>query len=67
MNRILVTGAAGFIGSNLIARLLADTSNYVIGIDNFSSGSLANILSFKEMPSFEFHRWDVCLPYSTKE
>jgi len=67
MNRILVTGAAGFIGSNLLARLLADPSNYVIGVDNFSSGSLANILPFKAMPNFEFHRWDVCLPYSTKD
>jgi hypothetical protein len=40
--RVLVTGAAGFIGSNLTDRLLAD-GHQVIGVDNLSSGMIANL------------------------
>jgi UDP-glucose 4-epimerase len=40
--RILVTGAAGFIGSNLVDRLL-DDGHAVVGVDNLSRGSLANL------------------------
>ena len=40
--RILVTGAAGFIGSTLVDRLLAD-GHQVVGIDNFSTGIAANL------------------------
>lgn len=40
--RVLVTGAAGFIGSNLIDRLLAD-GHQVIGVDNLSSGRIGNL------------------------
>jgi UDP-glucose 4-epimerase len=40
--RVMVTGAAGFIGSNLTDRLLAD-GHQVIGIDNLSSGMMANL------------------------
>ena len=34
----IVTGCAGFIGSNLVDRLLKDKKNFVIGIDNYSTG-----------------------------
>lgn len=37
MQKIIVTGAAGFIGSNLARRLVRDRNNYVIGVDNFNS------------------------------
>ena len=40
--RALVTGAAGFIGSTLVDRLLAD-GHQVVGIDNFSTGIVANL------------------------
>ena len=36
MKTILVTGCAGFIGTNLVAKLLEDENNFIIGIDNFS-------------------------------
>jgi UDP-glucose 4-epimerase len=41
--RVLVTGVAGFIGSNLTDRLLAD-GHQVIGVDNLSSGTIANLV-----------------------
>ena len=42
MKKILVTGAAGFIASHLIKKLL-DNGDFVIGIDNFYTGSESNI------------------------
>ncbi|HUL03871.1 MAG TPA: UDP-glucuronic acid decarboxylase family protein [Gemmatimonadales bacterium] len=56
--RILVTGAAGFLGSHLCERLLAD-GHRVIGMDNFITGSPANIAPFQGRPDFEFVRHDV--------
>lgn len=38
MKTILITGCAGFIGSNLCRKLLTDSNNYIIGVDNYSSG-----------------------------
>lgn len=56
--RILITGVAGFIPSNL-AESLIQQGHTVIGIDNFLTGNFNNIKSFKESDSFYFVRGDV--------
>jgi UDP-glucuronate decarboxylase len=56
--RILVTGGAGFIGSHLCERLLRDGSE-VICLDNFFTGSKANIRHLVNHPNFELIRHDV--------
>ena len=62
MNRILVTGGAGFLGSHLCERLLEDDNNEVICLDNFFSGSKKNILHLFKNPNFDFIRHDVTFP-----
>ncbi|MHC4653427.1 MAG: SDR family NAD(P)-dependent oxidoreductase [Planctomycetota bacterium] len=57
--RALVTGGAGFIGSHLAERLLNDGNNVVV-VDNLSTGSLANIESFKNEAGFKFVEGDIC-------
>ncbi len=59
MNRILVTGGAGFVGSNLCARLLQDPNNQVTVLDNLFTGRLRNIQPFLENPRFRFIEGDV--------
>jgi UDP-N-acetylglucosamine 4-epimerase len=65
--RILVTGGAGFIGSNLAEKLLQDERvRFVRVLDNLATGSLKNIKSFSHHPKFEFvqgdiRNYDVCL------
>ncbi|MFJ7927802.1 SDR family oxidoreductase [Peribacillus sp. NPDC096448] len=57
--QFLVTGAAGFIGSNLVEALL-NLGMRVRGVDNFASGKQENLLLFKNNPSFEFIEGDIC-------
>jgi UDP-glucuronate decarboxylase len=60
--RVLVTGGAGFVGSNLTKRLL-DAGNEVICLDDFSTGRRANIDAFLPHPRFQLVRQDVCDPF----
>jgi UDP-glucuronate decarboxylase len=59
--RILVTGGAGFIGSHLIDRLMAQ-SHEVICLDNFYTGHKRNILKWLDQPNFELIRHDITEP-----
>jgi UDP-glucuronate decarboxylase len=59
--RVLVTGGAGFIGAHLCRRLL-DSGHDVLAVDNFYSGSRANIADLLENPHFELMRHDVTFP-----
>lgn len=59
--RILVTGGAGFIGSHLCERLIAD-GDEVICLDNFFTGRKANIEHLLSNPNFELVRHDVTQP-----
>ena len=61
MNRVLVTGGAGFLGSHLSERLLGEGSD-VVCIDNFFSGHKDNIRPFVAHPYFELIRHDVIHP-----
>lgn len=56
--RVLVTGAAGFLGSHLCDRLLAD-GHRVVGMDNMLTGSPANLAHLKRHPHFQFVLHDV--------
>ena len=60
--RILVTGAAGFLGSHLCRALVAK-GNEVLGIDNFYTGSKANVLDLLDSTSFELIRHDITMPF----
>ncbi len=61
MTRVLVTGGAGFVGSHLCERLLADGHD-VVCLDNFFTGTHANVAHLREHPRFELFRHDVQEP-----
>lgn len=59
--RCLVTGGAGFLGSHLCERLLAD-NNEVICLDNYFTGRMANVSHLRDNKNFELIRHDVTEP-----
>src|SRR5690606_24486599 len=59
--RVLVTGGAGFLGSHLCERLLADGHD-VLCVDNFFCGTRDNVAHLLAHPHFELLRHDVCFP-----
>jgi UDP-glucuronate decarboxylase len=61
MNKILVTGGAGFLGSHLCERLVAAGAD-VLCVDNFFTGSKRNIAALVKSPYFELLRHDVTFP-----
>ncbi len=62
MKRILVSGGAGFIGSHLCGRLVAEGHD-VVCLDNYFTGSKSNIKNLLDYHNFELVRHDVVMPY----
>jgi dTDP-glucose 4,6-dehydratase len=60
--RVLVTGAAGFLGSHLSDRLLGE-NHTVIGVDNLSTGIAENIAHLAGHPRFRFEEQDICTSF----
>jgi dTDP-glucose 4,6-dehydratase len=60
--RVLVTGAAGFLGSHLCDALIAE-GNHVIGVDNFATGRPANLAGLSNEPRFSLVEQDICEPF----
>ncbi|HUX45432.1 MAG TPA: UDP-glucuronic acid decarboxylase family protein [Terracidiphilus sp.] len=60
--RVLVTGAAGFLGSHLTDALLGQ-GHSVLGVDNLCTGSLQNLKHLEHEPRFEFRQHDICEPF----
>jgi len=58
MKKVLITGAAGFLGSHLCDRFIKE-GFYVIGIDNLITGDLANIEHLFKLEQFDFYHHDV--------
>lgn len=58
MKRVLITGAAGFLGSHLCDRFLKE-GFYVIGMDNLITGRMSNLKHLENNPNFEFVEHDV--------
>jgi dTDP-glucose 4,6-dehydratase len=60
--RVLVTGAAGFLGSHLTDRLLGE-GHSVLGVDNLSTCDPENLSHLANEPRFQFEQRDICQPF----
>ena len=58
-NLIIVTGGAGFVGTNLIKRLILKTKLKIISLDNYSSGSKKNHIKNKRVKYFKGHTKEI--------
>lgn len=63
--RVLITGAAGFLGSHLTDVLLEE-GHEILGVDNLCTGSLDNLQHLKSDARFEFLQHDICTPFDPK-
>src|SRR3569833_2037934 len=63
--RVLISGAAGFLGSHLTDAMLAE-GHEVLGVDNLCTGSLANLAHLKHESRFEFLQHDICEAFDPK-
>jgi UDP-glucuronate decarboxylase len=61
MKKVLVTGGAGFLGSHLCDRLVAQ-GHHVLCVDNYFTGSKTNIEHLLDHKNFEIMRQDICFP-----
>ena len=60
--RVLVTGAAGFLGSHLTDALLSE-GHEIVGVDNLSTGSTENLAHLDREPRFEYVQRDITVPF----
>ena len=63
--KILLTGAAGFLGSHLSKKFI-DEGHKVFGLDDFSTGSIDNLKLVNKNPGFSIINHDVRFPYDIK-
>jgi len=63
--RVLIAGAAGFLGSHLTDAILSE-GHEVLGVDNLSTGSLENLKHLNSEPRFEFREQDICSPFDPR-
>jgi UDP-glucose 4-epimerase len=59
VGRVVVTGAAGFVGSHLVDRLMTQGAEDVVGFDNLSRGRLTNLGQLPDHPHFDFIQGDI--------
>jgi UDP-N-acetylglucosamine/UDP-N-acetylgalactosamine 4-epimerase len=65
--KFLVTGGAGFIGSNIVEYLLKHNAGKVVVLDNLSTGFEANLEPYFSLPNFKFIKGDICNPTDCKQ